>query len=215
MEDGIPDTLLIIRIFGYAIRVDECTIDFEALINDVLHAYLDNFCTAFLDDIFIYSNTMKEHKEQVYKVLKALSQAGLHLKLEKCHFHKQEVKYLGFIIATKGIRMDPEKVSCVLGWETPKNVTDVQCFLGSANFYKQFIKYYSKVVTHVDQNDEKGGRQLCSICVGTAAAGSIRSHQNSVHVGPYPPTLRLRPRNNSRNQRLGLHLGRHPLPIRR
>jgi len=99
--------------------------DFQALINDMLRAYLDDFCTAFLDDIFIYSNTLKEHKEQVYKVLKALSDAGLHLKLEKCHFHKQEVKYLGFIITTNGIQMDPEKVSCVLGWETPRTVTDV------------------------------------------------------------------------------------------
>jgi len=49
--------------------------DFQTLINDVLRAYLDDFCTAFLNDIFIYSNTFKEHKEQVYKVLKALSQA--------------------------------------------------------------------------------------------------------------------------------------------
>jgi len=58
---------------------------------------------------------LKEHKEQVYKVLKALSQARLHLKPAQCHFHTQEVKYLGFIITTKGIRMDPEKVSCLLG----------------------------------------------------------------------------------------------------
>jgi len=42
--------------------------------------------------------------------------------------------------------MDPEKVSCLLGWETPKNVTDVRCFLGFANFYRWFIKDYSKVV---------------------------------------------------------------------
>jgi len=131
--------------------------DFQALINDVLHAYLDDFCSAFLDDIFIYSNTLKEHKEQVYKVLKALSQAGLHLKPEKCHFHKQEVKYLRFIITTKGIRMDPEKVSCVLGWETPKNVTDVQCFLGFANFYRRFFKDYSKVVMPLTRMTKKEG----------------------------------------------------------
>ena len=128
---------------------------FQALINDVLHTYLHNFCTAFLDDIFIYSNTLKEHKEQVYKVLQALSQAGLHLKPEKCHFHEQEVKYLGFIITTKGIRMDPKKVSCVLGWETPKNVTDVQCFLGFANFYRRFMKDYSKVVTPLTRMTKK------------------------------------------------------------
>ena len=120
--------------------------NFQVLINDLLHTYLDDFFTAYLDDIFIYSNTLKEHKEQVYKVLKALSQTELHLKPEKCHYHKQEVKYLGFIITTKGIRMDLEKVSWVLGWETTKNVTYVQCFLGFTNFYRWFIKDYSKVV---------------------------------------------------------------------
>jgi len=131
--------------------------DFQALINDVLRAYLDDFCTAFLDDIFIYSNTLKEHREQVYKVLKALSDAGLHLKQEKCHIHKQEVKYLGFIITTKGIRMDQKKVSCVLGWEVPRTVTDVQCFLGFANFYRRFIKDYSKVVTTLTRMTKKEG----------------------------------------------------------
>ena len=60
--------------------------DFQALINDVLQSYLGDFCTAFLDDIFIYSNTLEELKEQVYKVLKALSDAGLHLKPENVIF---------------------------------------------------------------------------------------------------------------------------------
>jgi len=84
-----------------------------------------------------------------------LSQAGLHLKPEKCHFHEQEVKYLGFIMTTKGIQMDPEKVSCVCGWVTPKNVTDVQYFLGFANFYRRFIKDYSKVGTPLTRMTKK------------------------------------------------------------
>jgi len=130
--------------------------DFQALINDVLQT-IDDFCTAFFNDIFIYSNTLVEHKEQVYKVLKALSDAGLHLKPEKYHFHKQEVNYLGFIITTNGIRMNPEKVSCVLRWETPRTVTDVQCFLGFANFYRRFIKDYSKVVMPLTKMTKKEG----------------------------------------------------------
>ena len=59
--------------------------DFQALINDVLRTF-DDFCTTFLDDIFIYSNTLEERKEQVYKVLKTLSDAGLHLKPENVIF---------------------------------------------------------------------------------------------------------------------------------
>jgi len=72
-------------------------------------------------------------------------------------FSKQEVKYLGFIIITNGIRMDPEKVSCILGWETPRTVTDVQCFLGFANFYRRFIKDYTKVVTPLTRMTKKEG----------------------------------------------------------
>jgi len=136
-------------------RLTNIPSDFQTLINDVLHTYLDNFCTAFLDDIFIYSNTLKEHKKQVYKVLKALSDAGLHLKPEKYHFHKQEVKYLDFIITTKGIWMDAEKVSCILGWEVPRTITDVQCFLGFAKFYRRFIKDYPKVVTSLTRMTKK------------------------------------------------------------
>ena len=65
------------------------------------------------------------------------------------------MKYLGFIITTKGIWMDPEKVSYVLGWVTAKNVTDVQCFLGFDNFYRRFIKDYSKVVTPLTRTMKK------------------------------------------------------------
>jgi len=53
--------------------------------------------------------------------------------------------------------MDREKVSCVLGWETPKSVTDVQCFLGFANFYTRFIKDYSKVVMPLTRMTKKEG----------------------------------------------------------
>ena len=88
--------------------------DFQHFINDALHPFLDHFCTAYLNDILIYSATLEEHREHVWRVLEALSRAGLHLKPEKCHFHKTEVKYLGLIISADGIRMDPEKVTAVL-----------------------------------------------------------------------------------------------------
>ena len=60
------------------------------------------------------------------RVLEALSSAGLHLKAEKCHFHKTEVKYLGLIISANGIQMDPEKVTAILEWGLPRNLHDVR-----------------------------------------------------------------------------------------
>ena len=89
-------------------------VDFQHFINDALHPFLDHFCTAYLDDILVYSAMLKEHLEYMRRVLEALSRAGLHLKPEKCHFYKTEVKYLGLIILADGVQMDLEKVTAVL-----------------------------------------------------------------------------------------------------
>jgi hypothetical protein len=119
---------------------------FQHFINDVLRPYLDVFVTAYLDDILIYSDNLNDHRNHVLKVLEALSKAGLHLKPEKCECHQQEVKYLGFIISTSGTKMDPAKVATIQEWPEPRNVKDVQSFLGFANFYRRFIKGYSAIV---------------------------------------------------------------------
>src|ERR1700688_1697943 len=92
---------------------------FQEFINDTLRPFLDTFCTAFLDDILIYSDNLKEHKEHVRAVITALKEAGLYLQAETCEFHKEEVKYLGLIVGVNGIRMDSEKVQAVENWEAP------------------------------------------------------------------------------------------------
>ena len=70
----------------------------------------------------------------------------MRLKPDKCEFHK-EVKFFRSIINTEGIRMDQEKVKTVTEWPEPKNLKEVQAFLGFANFYRRFIQSYSKVIT--------------------------------------------------------------------
>jgi RNase H-like domain found in reverse transcriptase/Reverse transcriptase (RNA-dependent DNA polymerase)/Integrase zinc binding domain/Integrase core domain/Chromo (CHRromatin Organisation MOdifier) domain len=118
---------------------------FQHLINDTLRPFLDRFCTAYLDDIFIYSSTLEEHQEHVRLVLEALRVAGLGLNPTKCHFNSQRVKYLGFIVTPRGLEMDPTKVDAVRNWPEPRHVKDLQTFLGFANFYRRFIAGYSRV----------------------------------------------------------------------
>ena len=119
---------------------------FQHFINDAVHPFLEHFCTAYLDDILIYSATLEEHREHMQKVLEALPKVGLHLKPEKCHFHKTEVKYLGVIISADGVWIDLEKVTAVLEYGSPCNLHDVRTFLGFATFYRRFILGYSNVV---------------------------------------------------------------------
>ena len=130
--------------------------DFQRFINEVLHPFLDRFCTAYLDDILIYSRTLQEHKQHVRQVLDALSANGLHLKPEKCEFHRTEVGYLGLIISQDGIKMDPKKVEAITKWESPMNLHDVRAFLGFANFYRRFIDNYSAIVAPMVRLTKKG-----------------------------------------------------------
>ena len=109
---------------------------FQNYINDVLHGMPDVFCTAYINDILIYSNSMKKHKEHVRKILEALQKVGLQANIDKCEFHVTEINYLGLIIISNGKRMDPHKVSAIQQWTTPTCVQNVQSFIGFANFYR-------------------------------------------------------------------------------
>lgn len=129
---------------------------FQHFINDVLREYLDIFCTTYIDDILIYSDTLEEDRTHVRQVLKSLETAGLYLKPEKCEFHVQKTKCLGLIISAEGISMDRAKVATVKEWAAPESVKGAQSFLGFANFYRRFIKGYSKVVSPLTALTRKG-----------------------------------------------------------
>ena len=119
---------------------------FQRFINSVLFDYIDDFCTAYIDDILIYSEDPLEHEEHVRKVLDRLRQAGLPVDVKKSEFSVTSTKYLGFIISTKGIAMDPDKVAIIKDWEVPTSLRGLQSFLGFCNFYRRFLKDYGRVV---------------------------------------------------------------------
>ena len=81
--------------------------------NDVLFDYLDDFCTAYLDDIIIYSNNELKYKTYMKKVLERLQNAGLQVDIRKCKFGVKHTKYLGFIVNTNSIETDLDKVKVV------------------------------------------------------------------------------------------------------
>jgi hypothetical protein len=128
----------------------------QALVNNTLREYLDIFVVAYLDDILIYSVKPEDHVEHVRKVLRALDQAHLKLKPEKCEFHRDEVEFLGFMVGSQGMRMSPEKIQTIIDWPTPTTVKGVQSFTGFTNFNRRFIKNYSGISIPLSQLTKKG-----------------------------------------------------------
>ena len=129
---------------------------FQSLINAILRQYLDIFVTAYIDDVLVYTNgTLEEHRQHVKKILHALQEAGMRLHFDKSVFHVKEVEYLGSILTTEGICIDNTKTTAVQDWPTPKNLKEVQSFLGFANFYRRFIKEYSRTAAPLTELTKK------------------------------------------------------------
>jgi hypothetical protein len=118
---------------------------FQRYMNDVLIDYLDEFCIAYLDDILIYSEDPLEHDEHVHKVLTRLREAGLQADIKKSEFSVERTKYLGYILTTKGLEIDPEKVEPLRDWIRPSTVTGVKSYLGFCGFYRQFIRDFGRI----------------------------------------------------------------------
>jgi len=127
----------------------------QRFINDLLREYLDDFCTAYLDDIIIYSEKEEDHEEHVRKIICKLGEAGLTIDIKKCEFQVSRVKFLGYYVSTDGVEVDPEKIAVITEWAQPTTVRGVRGFLGFCGFYRKFIKDYGRLVRPLERLTHK------------------------------------------------------------
>lgn len=120
---------------------------FQHFMNDVFRDLLDHTVLIYLDDILIFSDSEEEHVKHVKQVLARLVDNKLYAKAEKCEFHVTTTEFLGFIVPANGISMASNKVDAIMSWPLPTKVREIQQFLGFANFYRKFIKGYSRIIS--------------------------------------------------------------------
>ncbi|KAL3074705.1 hypothetical protein niasHT_037570 [Heterodera trifolii] len=98
------------------------------------------FATAYLDDIIIVSKTKDEHFQNLEKVFDRIQSWGFRVKMDKCSFFQEQIKYLGQIIDKDGRRPDPSKIAAIANMPAPNDVPSLRTFLGMVNHYQQFVK---------------------------------------------------------------------------
>nr|GEU34457.1 hypothetical protein [Tanacetum cinerariifolium] len=124
---------------------------FMDLINRVCKSYLDRFVIVFIDDILIYSKNIKEHEGHLKLILKLLKEEELYAKFSKCKFWLSKVKFIGHMIDSEGIHVDPVKIEAIIDWESPKTPTEIRQFLGFAGYYRRFIEGLGAVLMQKEQ----------------------------------------------------------------
>jgi len=121
---------------------------FQTMMNDLFRDLINQGDTAtFIDDILVATETEERHDELVEEVLKRLEENDLFMKPEKCKWKVREVEFLGVVIGPKGVEIQKEKIEEVLNWPVPRNIKEVQKFLDLANYYRKFIKDFTRIAT--------------------------------------------------------------------
>jgi hypothetical protein len=127
---------------------------FMRLMNGVLRAFIEKTVVVYFVDILIYSKFIDEHINHLRVVFNALRDAHLFGNLEKCTFCTDQVSFLGYVVTPLGIE-DHAKVEAIHGWPIPKNLSQVQCFLGIARFYHRFVKDFITIAAPLNELTKK------------------------------------------------------------
>ena len=109
----------------------------------------------FIDDILIYSANEEEYRFPLRFVMEILRRHQLYAKFSKCEFWLEEVKFLGHVVSSRGILVDPSKIEAVLDWKVPSSVSEIKSFLGLAGYYRRFIQDFSRIATPMTQLTKK------------------------------------------------------------
>nr|GFC41488.1 putative reverse transcriptase domain-containing protein [Tanacetum cinerariifolium] len=132
-EEDIPKTAFRTRYGHFEFTVMPFSLTnaptvFMDLINRVCRPYLDKFVIVFIDDILIYSNSKEEHEVHLKLILELLKKEKLFGKFSKYVFWLQEVHFLGHVVNSEGIHVDPTKIEAVKNWKPPKTLTEIRSF---------------------------------------------------------------------------------------
>ncbi|GJR35415.1 putative reverse transcriptase domain-containing protein [Tanacetum coccineum] len=154
--------------------------------------YLDKFVIVFIDDILIYSKNKKEHEEHLRTILELLKKEELYAKFSKWEFWIPKVQFLGHVINSEGIHVDPAKIESIKDWVSPKSPTKIRQFLGLDGYYRRFIEGFfedTQTMTRLHEEVQSKGKEIVENVVHIPSATTIAPGMFKLDLKPLPPRL--------------------------
>lgn len=104
---------------------------------------------SYIDDILVYGRDLKEHNENLRKLLERAREYNVKFNKGKCKFNLSEIKFLGHIVTSQGVKVDNEKVESIMKLPSPKSRKDVEKFLGLITYVSKFIPGLSEKTSEI------------------------------------------------------------------
>lgn len=159
---------------------------FQKIMNMILNKENYSRCLVYLDDVLIFSKSFDKHLEDIEVIFGKIRESGVKLSPKKCFFFKNEVKYLGHIISSEGLKTDPDKIKALENWEFPTTLKQLQQFLGFCNYYRKFINKYSEIVKPLENLLKSKSNQIAFSEAEEAAFELIKKKLTGSPILSYP-----------------------------
>lgn len=129
---------------------------FQRVMDNVLREHIGVRCLVYMDDIIVFSTSLKEHLDNLRKIFDTLKKYNMKVQLDKSEFLHKEVAFLGHIVTCEGVKPNPDKINIIRKWPIPKNEKELRGFLGILGYYRKFIKDFAKIAKPLTQVLRKG-----------------------------------------------------------
>ena len=129
---------------------------FQRLMEQVFQGLHWKTLLLYLDDVIVIAPDFETHLRRLEEVLKRLRQAGLKLKPSKCALLQAKVQYLGHVVSADGISTDPEKIEAVRDCPPPSDLKELQAFLGTVGYYRQYLADFATIAKPLTVLTSKG-----------------------------------------------------------
>jgi hypothetical protein len=177
---------------SHTMQIGDCNAPatFQRLMTTIFRPFIGRSMHVYLDDLFIFSNSIEEHETHLREVFETLRKNKLYLKWKKCELYAESVDCLGHIIDDHGIHAVKDKIDRIRSWRTPRNYNDVQKFVGLVNYLSHFlpdVSMYTAPLLAITQNGTPfhwhAVHQRCfdiikDICAATPVLQPIRPKEN-------------------------------------